>query len=153
MSQNDGRPDWLAIRTEYESGVPRREICAKYGLSYNTLDSQIRRNRWSKVRETVARKVHEKCTTKIVNEKTEETVSITKDIESAQRKIAKLLNRRLDEYEETNKYSMLDLQRAQETADGLAESPSIQKQETRKNKLVEVLRTSVRKGHGEDVPV
>ena len=49
--------DWTAVEKDYVSGKSRTFIANTYGLSYNTLDSRIRRFKWVARREAVIGKI------------------------------------------------------------------------------------------------
>jgi len=49
--------DWTAVEKDYVSGKSRTFIANTYNLSYNTLDSRIRRFKWVARREAVEGKI------------------------------------------------------------------------------------------------
>lgn len=54
--------EWRAARADYEAGMKRRDICAKYGCSYTALDNHVKREGWGKSRNSVNERVTEKRT-------------------------------------------------------------------------------------------
>lgn len=147
------RPDWVAIRTEYESGVSRKEICAKYGLYYNTLDSKIRREHWNETRKNVARKVHEKCTNKIVQKKADEAVSNIDRLEKVQSRLIGLIERCMDEMDESPRIKTLDLERLANASNTLGDSKILVKQEQNEDQLIVAIKATRGRGADADIPV
>lgn len=59
--------DWTAVEKDYISGKSRTFIANTYGLSYNTLDSRIRRFKWVARREAVAGKIAQVRDQSVIN--------------------------------------------------------------------------------------
>ena len=73
--------DWRAARADYEAGMKRRAICAKYGCSYTALDNHVKREGWGKSRNSVNERVTEKRT-KIIADRIAESEANSADIAS-----------------------------------------------------------------------
>lgn len=77
--------EWRAARADYEAGMKRRDICAKYGCSYTALDNHVKREGWGKSRNSVNERVTEKRTKIIADriaEKEANSANIAADIRS-----------------------------------------------------------------------
>ena len=73
--------EWRAARADYEAGMKRRDICAKYGCSYTALDNHVKREGWGKSRNSVNERVTEKRT-KIIADRIAESEANSADIAS-----------------------------------------------------------------------
>jgi uncharacterized protein YjcR len=57
--------DWKKIKTEYLKGISNKEICKKYLVKENTLNSKIQRENWKDLRTEIEQKTHSKTTEKL----------------------------------------------------------------------------------------
>ena len=77
MAKQGGKPDWIKIRTEYETtGISQRKLAEKYNVPYPTLRDRAKREKWiiganvarEKIVATARKHVIEKRATKIAKE-------------------------------------------------------------------------------------
>ena len=54
------KPDWNKIKLEYLKGMSREEICKKFKVKYDTLDTQIKRGKWVELDRKIDRKTTDK---------------------------------------------------------------------------------------------
>ena len=80
--------EWRAARADYEAGMKRRDICAKYGCSYNSLDNRIKREGWGKTRKIVKLAKTEKLTEKRAEMRAEKLASVIAGAEASNEKLA-----------------------------------------------------------------
>ena len=143
--------DWTAVRSEDEYGASRLGLCEKYGLSYYTLDSRIRRNRWNESRKVVALKAHEICTNKIAEEKAQVEISLQQRILETQNQILCMTEDLIDEYQRTGEYTVLDLWHLIRVLTSLQKSlMATNEAPKQEGQLIAVLRGSAGKGADAD---
>jgi hypothetical protein len=60
--------NWGKIKSEYLKGMSRKAICEKYGVTYNSLDNHIKREKWTKRKTEIRKKVTEKVDDSVIND-------------------------------------------------------------------------------------
>ena len=59
------RPDWDKIKSEYLKGVSRKNICEKYKVEYQALNTRIKTGKWKKLKDQIEQKIDQKFEEKI----------------------------------------------------------------------------------------
>lgn len=59
------RTDWDKIKSEYLKGVSRKNICEKYKVEYQALNTRIKTGKWKKLRDQIEQKIDQKFEEKI----------------------------------------------------------------------------------------
>lgn len=105
------KPDWKKIELDFISGMSRKEICDKYKIKYNTLDSKIKRGNWTQSERNIERKTDEKLEEKLSETIAERQASF---IEKQYRFFSEILDDEIERYKSRSsnpeyKLSMSDL--------------------------------------------
>jgi len=95
--QKKSSPEWNKIKKDFLNGVPRRDICEKYGLSYATLNRKIHIEEWVKSKEKIIRKTIEKTEEKIIESLSDKQAKYTIEQE---KKFALLVAKTLEALEQ-----------------------------------------------------
>lgn len=90
MADKKIKPNWIKIRTEYEtSNTSYRKLAEKYCVSFNTLQDRAKREQWTNNKEHI----HDKITTKTRQKVVEKISDIESDINASHYETWELLHK------------------------------------------------------------
>lgn len=79
-SKGNRKPDWVAIRAEYEAGgISQRDLAAKHNVPYPTLRDRSKREGWAASRDEIRSEVIAKTSQRIVEQKVDEISQLMTD--------------------------------------------------------------------------
>jgi len=82
---SNGGNNWLAIQTEYVSGIEYEELSEKYGIKQATIRQRSKRGNWSQQRHTASLAVTEKAVNGMIEAKAELLIKLNEtDLRAAE---------------------------------------------------------------------